>query len=106
MINVFDIKSAVRDRSSLKSGTWLGTVKDNNDPLGLHRIKVELDDLSKGISVNDLPWYLVLPTADSKGNSAVSIPRNNSRVLVEFPEDDFYNGMVVNSINAKPPEGV
>ncbi len=105
MINVFDIKSAIKDRSSLKNGEWLGTVKDNSDPHGLHRIRVELDDLSIGIPTNDLPWYLVLPSPDSKSNSAVSIPRVNSRVIVKFPTDDFYNGMVIYSINAKPPKG-
>lgn len=102
MINVFEIKNAVKKRDSLE-GRWLGTVKDNADPAALNRIKVELDDLSKGISTEDLPWYIVLTPADSKSNSGVSLPRVNSRVLVEFPTNDFYNGIVTNSINITPP---
>lgn len=104
MINVLDIKDAIKSRNSLEGG-WYGTVVNNNDPEQLSRIQVELDDLTKGIKKDDLPWYVIFNSSNSSANSSVSVPRVNSRVVVEFPNGNIYDGVVTNTIVIKPAKG-
>lgn len=103
MIDILNIKDAIKQRNSL-DGEWLGTVVNNNDPLGRSRVQVKLDDLTKDIPNSDLPWYLVVNHPNTSSNSHVSIPRISSRVLVEFPNNNIYDGIVTKTIVIKPAD--
>lgn len=101
MPNLMEIKSQFKKFSL--DNLFLGTVKDSSDPEQKSRVRVEVDELTKGIPVTELPWYIVLKGTDAGANSSVSVPRVGSRVIVEFPNNDIYNGLVRNIISSVPP---
>jgi hypothetical protein len=94
----------VARKRRLQEGFFVGKVVDNKDPMLLNRVKVEIEELSKGVDKEILPWYVVIyPPADTFNNKA-SIPPIGSYVRVEFPSNDFYNGIVTGMISRVPPD--
>lgn len=88
----------------LKGSFFQGTVVDNSDSEAQkNRVKVRVDtmtDDASGIPDDDLPWYMVMAPA-GVGNSSANVPPVSSRVLVQFPDGDVYNGVVVSVLNQK-----
>ena len=101
MINKELLFNKLRDQKKL-DGTYVGKVKDINDPLKLNRIKIEVDELTKGIKKDWLPWYICEFPVKSTYNATVDIPPKDSYVLVKFPNNDIYNGIVYGMISRKP----
>ncbi len=94
------IKAITNLKNSTKMLTgsrFIGTVVGVSDPLKQGRINVELDNLTKGIPVPDLPFYPLLIQNSEGGNTEYGkfhVPKLNSRVMVEFLSDDIYSGIV------------
>lgn len=77
---------------------YIGTVVENDDPKGLGCVKVEIPGLTRGIDKKYLPWYhIVLPTGlggSSYSHTNFGIPQVNTLVMVFFPSEDIYSGLV------------
>jgi len=101
MINRQLLFDKIRDDKKL-DGIYVGKVKDINDPLKLNRVKVEIDELTKGIKKDWLPWYVIEYPVKNDFNNQSSIPPKDSYVLVKFPNNDIYNGVVYGMISRKP----
>lgn len=110
-----------------------GIVVDDNDPFMKSRVKVYIPDLTcppcdsrivrsdnrssteeeeqlnsdlGHLNKDALPWYSVAYPASSDSNAAKSVPCVNSRVLVEFKDNDIYNGIVVAVIASRPADAI
>ena len=87
-----------------------GTVVDvsdngyNDTGLPVFRVKVKIDNLTDNIDKEYLPWYVVKQSPSDSYNEHGRIPRVGMKVLVEFPYDDFYNGIVSFQLPNTPPE--
>lgn len=103
MINPTKMRPVTANNTNLAIGHFNGTVVDNGDPLMLGRIKVEIPELCKGIPKDKLPWYIGKREHNSSANSQQKIPPVGSQVIVEFPHNDFYNGMYNQVIVSEPP---
>lgn len=82
----------------LTGSKFVGTVVGVDDPLKLGRVNVELDNLTKGISVSDLPFYHIFIQNNEGGSNEYGkfhVPELNSRIVVEFLSDDIYSGIVI-----------
>ena len=101
-MNKIAIKNELIKARSLSSHFWQGTVSDTVDPENHSRIRVEVDNLTEGIPNDKLPWYQTKQPFNSAGNAKTSLPPVASRVIVEFPTDDIYNGIVSFAISSKP----
>lgn len=69
----------------------------------LSRVKVSIPNLTESIPVEDLPWYAVRQTPTGSRNAHTDIPSEGSEVVVEFPTDDIYNGVVSYTVVSRPP---
>lgn len=78
-----------------------GQVIANDDPKVLGRVKVEIPGLSKGIKVEDLPWYHVMQQpglgASTYSWTTWAVPQVNTQVFVTFPTADLFSGIVTGS---------
>lgn len=90
------------DKFHIKDNIYLGTVISKRDPLKLNRVQVSVDDKTDKIPEDSLPWYVVIKSPDASSNSQTSLPREGSRVFVEFPNDDIYNGVVKSTVSSIP----
>lgn len=95
-------------KNKLLSGKFKGTVIDNEDPLKLKRIKVNIPGILEGTK-DSLPWcfqYRSLFLGASANSTTFVIPEKNSKVVVEFPYDNpytpFYVGEWEDEINHAP----
>lgn len=73
--------------------TYIGTVKDINDPIKIGRCRVMVDILFDGIEDDDLPWaYPSYPNVFGKDGlgGAISVPKVGSIVRVKFINGDLY----------------
>lgn len=81
---------------------YQGQVVANDDPKTLGRVKVEIPGLTQGINKDSLPWYHVMQPAGLGASTyswtTFAIPQINTMVLVMFPSEDIYSGMVMGSI--------
>lgn len=108
MFNKVQLKSVIEDSKNL-SGVYNGTVvstkddgyKKNGNPIS--RVKVSIPDLTEGIPVDLLPWYVVKQTFSSAPNTQINIPPLGSEVIVEFPNNDIYNGVCSYVLVSSPP---
>ena len=89
---------------------YIGTVVDVND-IGyketgypLFRVKVSIPGLTDKLSKDLLPWYVVKQTPSDTYNQQGRIPRVGTKVYVEFPYRDIYNGIVSFQLPNTPPE--
>jgi len=98
-----DMKDIMNERP-LKGQYLQGTVVDNKDPLKANRIKVKLDHITDGIKKDYLPWYVIAMPPSNGANAQNNIPKEKSRVIVYFEEEDIMNGKVVESIVSIPPK--
>ena len=89
--------------TDLSIGTFNGTVVDNADPTQQGRIKVDIPELSAGIPKDKLPWDIGKREHNTSPNAQNKIPPVGSQVIVEFPHNDFYNGMYNQVIVSEPP---
>ena len=104
MLNTLKYMSLTKSNDlKLKDGIFNGKVVDNKDPEKLGRIKVEIDELTKGIDKKYLPWYFIKNPISSSPNAKNNIPQKGTMVVVEFPTNDIYNGLVSWMINSIPP---
>jgi hypothetical protein len=70
----------------------IATVKDNEDPKKIGRVKIEITGLIEG-STDKLPWaYPQSPHMFGGGTNISSfvVPDNNSELIVMFPYNDIY----------------
>ena len=104
MINTQLLFDKLRDEKKL-NGVYVGKVVDNKDPMLLNRVKVEIEELTKGIDKEYLPWYVCEYPVKDTYNSYASIPPIDSYVLVKFPNNDIYNGIVYGMI-VRVPQGL
>lgn len=103
MFNKIKLMERINHPQDLRYGIWNGTVVDTKDPLQVGRIKVSIPELSEGIPIEKLPWYVGIHEIQGTPNSQAHVPTMGSQVLVEFPQDDFYNGIYRGVIISKPP---
>lgn len=92
----------LRQKLSISNNIYEGIIVDSNDPLMKSRVKVSIPFLTDKLDITLLPWYIVIGTASSASNSQVSVPPINCRVLVQFFDNDIYNGTVIGAIPAAP----
>ena len=85
--------------------TYIGVVADNNDPLKLGRLKVDIE-VYDNLTVNELPWaYPLLSTflGNSPNSISFNVPEIGSQVRVSFPTKDiyapYYSGCEMNEEN-------
>lgn len=86
-------------------GMFQGVVVDNADPENGQRVRVRVDKMTddeEAIPTDDLPWYSCMHPANSANNSTASVPQINSRVIVQFPDGNIYNGVVLYGISSIP----
>lgn len=108
MFNKFKIKDII-DESKKLSGIYNGEIVDIADPgykengLPLGRVRVSIPGLTEGIVKELLPWYSSKQNFNSSPNSQATIPPIGSQVVVEFPTNDIYNGLVSYVIISSPP---
>jgi len=93
MLNKYKVNDIIQ-KKHLRDGIYNGVVKDNKDPLKLNRVRIEIEELTKGIPKEKLPWYCVKNSVTDTPNAGGKIPPINSNVIVEFPDNDIYNGLV------------
>lgn len=77
----------------LVNKTYIGTVKDINDPIKIGRCRIMVDVLFGGIPDEELPWaYPSYPNIFGKDGlgGAVSVPKIGSVVRVKFINGDLY----------------
>jgi hypothetical protein len=90
--------------SDLKTGDlvgryFVGVVRDNTGSLG--RCKVYVPGLLDNIEIPDLPWFTTIRPIHRgvSGNVGFfSIPRNETRVLVVFDNNDINSGIIIGEI--------
>ena len=114
---MFDIKQVQKliEKYKLEGSYYEGYVVATDDSYKCSRVRVlvqgvtikkKADGNYEKIDGGDLPWYPIIQVFGEGGNSGTNIPPINSRVLVVFPTDDIYNGVVVGQISSIPPEGL
>ena len=101
-MNKVRLGSRINNRG-LQHRNWLGTVVDVSDPEKRSRVKVEIENLTNGLSPEQLPWYHIKHPI-SNGNANTNLPPLNSRVVVEYNTDDIYNGLVAYQVPSIPPK--
>jgi hypothetical protein len=79
-----------------KRETVRGTVVDNNDPLRLRRVRVQIPSIYGNAATSDLPWAMVDKISGNQiGNSSTDgtfgVLSIGSAVWVEFQSDDYGN---------------
>ena len=88
-------KHSLLDNSYLLQGNlYQGTIVDTNDPQRKNRVKVKIDNLTDQLDKELLPFYIVFHSAGQGNNSVSNVPTIGSRVIVNFPNNDIYNGIV------------
>lgn len=83
------------------SGIHIGTVIDNIDPEKIGRVKVEIEGLTSQLIKEAIPWFNILLPAGLGGSfytSNFAIPQVNTTVVVVFPDDNIYSGIVVGTL--------
>ena len=66
-------------------GIYVGTVKDNDDPKGLGRLKVHIPYITDNVATEDLPWaQACLPYGGVDEKSIFFIPDIEALVVVQF----------------------
>ena len=90
-------------------GTWVGVVVDNSDTgykdtgKPIYRVRVSIPNLTDGIPSDKLPWYMVAQPPLPSFNSLGRTPHVGSKVLVQFDNNNIYNGIVIGLIPNTPP---
>ena len=96
--------SSMNDLSPQKNdGFLLGTVKFNNDPERLQRIKVSVPRLMEG-DVNNLPWIspiLSAPQGFTSSAGVMEVPALGALVVVQFQSGQIYYGLCHGSVPTK-----
>ena len=111
MLNLKEMGNMFSDNLLKDTPYFEAVVIDNNDTEGYNRVKVHVKGLTTNIdgsemmSLDLLPWYPVLFPVSSSGNAVKSLPPIGSRVLVEYPSDDIYHGVIVSQVVSKSPQG-
>lgn len=99
MLNKYKLKDIVLHSHDL-IGIYAGIVVDDDDPgykedgFPLSRVKVNIPELTEGIPVEHLPWYSIKQAVNDSPNSQSKKPPVGSNVIVEFPDNSIYNGLV------------
>lgn len=112
MINLKELKSVFSDNLLLDTPYFEGDVVNNADPEGYNRIRVQVkgltisEDEQTFIPEDKLPWLPIKFGVKSGANSSGSIPNIGARVLVHYPTDDIYHGIVIGTIQSKAPTGL
>lgn len=84
------LNEIIQDTAPQINQYFLGTVVENNDPLGLDRIKVSVPELYNP-EVNELPWCLPLkhPIFGQGMNHGIyGVPALNSQVIILLQKND------------------
>lgn len=108
MFNKYRVKQVIESRNTLR-GFYNGVVMDIDDPgykndgNPASRVRVAVSGLTKGLETEDLPWYAVKQPFNASPNSQASLPPVGSEVIVEFPDNDIYNGLVSYVLVSSPP---
>lgn len=114
---MFDLRqlTPVLEKYKLHNNYYEGYVVNNNDPNQCSRVKVLVQGITlkqrkdgtvEQLDEKDLPWYATLQAFGDGANSGTNVPPVDSRVLVVFPTDDIYNGVVVCQVTSIPPKGI
>ena len=108
-------QTLLESSNDITRGLYQGYVIDNDDPEKAGRVKVAVDSMTEinlpiaheetqsTLSEEDLAWYPVLASANATNNANLSTMDIGARVLVQFPDGDIYNGLVVFSSPDIPP---
>lgn len=81
---------------------YIGQVVANDDPKTIGSVKVEIPGLTRGIDKKYLPWYLCMMPAGLGGSTYsqtnFGVPQVNTQVVVVFPTEDLYSGIVIGNL--------
>ncbi len=88
---------------TLRHGEYNGKVVDVKDPLKLGRIKVRVYGKTDKLEVDVLPWYQCQFPVNPSPNSQGGVPPIGSDVVVSFPDNSIYNGIVKYMTISVPP---
>lgn len=84
-------------QSNVDSAWHVGVVVDNNDPLRLQRIKVNIPNVfNPGVPLVDLPWVGPVqrsPFGVTGKASTVNVPVIGARMVIEFQGHDTNHGL-------------
>lgn len=87
------------------AGMKKGKVVANDDPDGRCRVRVEIEGITKGMEVSNMPWFeTAQPTGlgGSPYTSQFAVPQVNTSVLVQFTDQtSMYSGIVTHSVNGE-----
>lgn len=79
-----------------------GKVVANDDPDGRCRVRVEIEGLTKGMEVKNMPWFKTAQPIGLGGaaySSSFSVPQVNTNVIVQFTDPaSMYSGIVTHSV--------
>ena len=114
---MFDVKQVQKliEKYTLEGSYYEGYVVQVGDGDKCSRVRVHVqgvtikknkDGQDELLAVDDLPWYPTMQGFGEGGNSGTNIPPVDSRVLVIYPTDDIYNGIVVGQVPSISPEGI
>lgn len=95
----YSLYGTATDQRSPLGSLLRAKVIDNNDPLSLGRVKVEIPSVHGiGYDQDSLPWAAVMQSGSGAGSGSTIIPMVGTTVLVSFEAGDINKPIVVGSV--------
>lgn len=103
IVNITKVSSSTTN-AILATGEYNGKVVDNADPKNIGRIKVQVYGITDKIEAELLPWYQCIYPVNASPNAQGGVPPIGSDVVVHFPDNSIYNGIVKYMTISIPPK--